>query len=414
MAANLTLKTDKNGRQVLQTENGAFVNFWGTEMEESAAEQVSRVADLPFIYKHIAIMPDVHAGIGATIGSVIPTVGAVVPSAVGVDIGCGMAAVKTNIQATSLSDEQPALLRKVIEKAVPHGRTNNGGEGDRGAWGDIPEDVHDIWDEQLDDGYVEIIKLYSKARGYNSINHLGTLGTGNHFIELSTDEDGFMWVLLHSGSRGPGNRFGSFFIKLAKDVCARWFITTPDPNLAYFPQGSDEFIVYMKATNWAQHFAKLNREIMMERTLTAIESVLGTLAVDDAIDCHHNYVAQENHFGRNVFVTRKGAIRARTDDIGIIPGSMGALSYIVRGLGNVASFCSAPHGAGRRMSRTAARNTITLEQHRDALEGVECDKSEQTLDEAVGAYKDIADVMKSAESLVVPVHQLKQFVCIKG
>ncbi len=393
----------------------AFVDHVG-DPEESAMEQLFACAALPFIHKHIAVMPDVHMGYGATVGSVIPTRGAIVPSAVGVDIGCGMMAHRTSLTSHDLPDSM-ARVRSEIERAVPHGRSDNGKRGsDCGGWADTPDNVLRRWDQELDEGWREIARQHPKLGGGNLENHLGTLGTGNHFIELCLDDEDRVWVMLHSGSRGVGNRIGSHFIKLAKKDCERWFVSLPAKDLAYFPEGADHFDEYLRAVGWAQDFARINRELMMDAVLGVLCSEFRTWQMpgDEVVNCHHNYVERENHFGANVWVTRKGAVRARKGDLGIIPGSMGERSFIVRGKGNADSFHSCSHGAGRLMSRTKARARFTVEDHAKATEGVECRKDEGVLDETPGAYKNIDDVMASQTELVDIVHTLKQFVCVKG
>jgi tRNA-splicing ligase RtcB len=392
------------------------VKAWvrGVPLEDAARQQLVNVASMPFIHKHIAVMPDVHWGMGATIGSVIATKGAVIPAAVGVDIGCGMMAVQTTIKADQLPDNLKAL-RSAIEAAVPHGRTDHGGANDRGAWGEtLPVGAADRW-ARLDGRYDAILKKHPKAKAYNTYRHMGTLGTGNHFIEVCLDEADHVWVMLHSGSRGAGNKIGMYFINRAKKEMERWFISLPDKDLAYLVEGSELFDDYVDAVEWAQDFALENRKEMMGACLNAMRSVLPDFAITDmAVNCHHNYVARENHFGANVLVTRKGAVRAREGDLGIIPGSMGVRSYIVRGKGNAESFHSCSHGAGRAMSRGAAKKKFTLEDHLKATEGVECRKDDGVIDETPGAYKDIDAVMAAQTDLIEVVHTLKQVVCVKG
>lgn len=377
-------------------------------------KQLHNVASLPFIYKHVAVMPDVHWGIGATVGSVIPTLGAIVPAAVGVDIGCGMMAVKTSIRAEHLPDSL-AGLRSAIEAAVPHGRTDHGGRNDVGAWpGEPPASAKAKWTE-LEAGYASIVARHPKAAHPRGLGHLGTLGTGNHFIELCLDEGGAAWVMLHSGSRGAGNRFGTYFIERARQDMRRWFINLPDQDLAYFPEGSEGFADYMEAVNWAQQYALANREVMMGEVLAVLRKHFPDLATTEmAVNCHHNYVARERHFGKEVFVTRKGAVRAGLGELGIIPGSMGAKSFIVRGKGNLESFCTCSHGAGRVMSRNEAKRRFTVEDHIRATEGVECRKDAEVIDETPMAYKDIDAVMAAQADLVEIVHTLRQVVCVKG
>jgi tRNA-splicing ligase RtcB len=396
---------------------GTPIKAWtrGVQVEEVAKQQLRNLAGMPFIHKHIAAMPDVHWGMGATVGSVIATKGAIIPAAVGVDIGCGMAAQRTTLTASDLPDNLFGL-RSAIESRIPHGRTNNGGPGDRGAWGDsVPElaelDTH-MWGlSAIAEKHPKIAQAAARAR-----NHAGTLGTGNHFVEVCLDEEQRVWIMLHSGSRGIGNRIGSYFIELAKQDMRRWFINLPDEDLAYFPEGSELFDEYRNAVSWAQGFARINREIMMAAALEALaESVPKPFTCDcGAVNCHHNYVSEERHFGENVLVTRKGAVRAGEGDLGIIPGSMGAKSFIVRGKGNRDSFCSCSHGAGRAMSRGEAKKRFTVEDHIKATEGVECRKDEEVIDETPAAYKDIDAVMAAQSDLVEVVHTLRQVVCVKG
>jgi tRNA-splicing ligase RtcB len=394
----------------------AWIN--GVQLEDEAIKQIKHCAGLPFIHKHIAIMPDAHMGFGSTVGSVIPTKGAIIPAAVGVDIGCGMMASRLNMKAAELPDNLLAI-RSAIERAVPHGRTDNAGPNDRGAWRNVPRLTADHWSTLAADTRLRAVqdrhpKLF---RGHvNTDRHLGTLGTGNHFIELCVDENQDVWVMLHSGSRGIGNRIGTYFIELAKEDMQRWFVTLPEQDLSYFPEGTEHFDDYVSAVGWAQDYARTNRRIMMENTIAAVEHALDrTLDVsEEAVNCHHNYVAQENHFGANIWVTRKGAVRARSGELGIIPGSMGAKSFIVRGKGNPDSFCSCSHGAGRTMSRTQAKKQFTVEDHIKATKGVECRKDEDVIDETPMAYKDIDAVMAAQADLVEIVHTLKQVVCVKG
>jgi tRNA-splicing ligase RtcB (3'-phosphate/5'-hydroxy nucleic acid ligase) len=403
-----------SGYNYIET-GGAPIKAWtkGVPVEDAAQQQLANVAKLPFVYKHVAAMPDVHLGMGATVGSVIATKGAIVPAAVGVDIGCGMMAVRTSLGARDLPDNLSAV-RSVIEAAVPHGRTDNGGRNDRGAWGEPPAAVVEAFSGVVE-GLEAVVERHPKVRSGRALDHLGTLGTGNHFIELCLDESDRLWVMLHSGSRGIGNRIGTYFIEIAKKEMKRWFINLPDADLAYLPEGSMHFNDYMKALSWAQRFARLNRQVMMDAVLAALRTQFPAVAVDElAVNCHHNYVATERHFGEEVFVTRKGAVRAGVGELGIIPGSMGVRSYIVRGKGNPHSFCSCSHGAGRKMSRTEARKRFTLDDHAAATAGVECRKDSDVLDETPGAYKDIDAVMAAQSDLVEVVHTLKQVVCVKG
>jgi tRNA-splicing ligase RtcB len=403
--------------QVIAVEGGAPIKAWttGVPFEAEARAQLERIARLPFIHRHVAVMPDVHLGKGATVGSVVATRQAIIPAAVGVDIGCGMMAVRTSLGAGQLPDDLHAV-RTAIEAAVPHGRTNNGGPGDRGAWRNLPARTAEAWAD-LRPGYERIIAKHPRlGRGW-SVEHLGTLGTGNHFIEVCLDEQQQVWLMLHSGSRGVGNRIGSHFIEVAKEDMRRWFINLPDQDLAYLPEGTEHFDDYVVAVAWAQDYARRNRELMMEALLEALRRT-GLLppfeARLEAVNCHHNYVEREHHFGADVFVTRKGAVRARRGDLGIIPGSMGSRSYIVRGLGNDQSFHSCSHGAGRAMSRGEARRRFSVADHAAATAGIECRKDEDVIDETPMAYKAIDAVMEAQRALVEVVHTLKQIVCVKG
>jgi tRNA-splicing ligase RtcB len=395
----------------------ATVKEWtkGVPVDPAARRQLANIASLPVVHRWVAAMPDVHLGKGATVGSVIPTVDAIIPAAVGVDIGCGMIARRTSLNANDLPD-QLGPLRSAIEAAVPHGRTKGGGKHDRGAWGHIPPAQAEAW-SQLEPGFARIVDRHPKIGRPNHVNHLGTLGTGNHFIEVCLDEDDQVWVMLHSGSRGVGNRVGSYFIELAKKDMSRHLDRLPDRDLAYFSDGSRHFDDYVHAVGWAQEYARTNRELMMSAVLKAMRKTKGIRRFDSelvAVNCHHNYVQRERHFGREVWVTRKGAVRAGRGEYGIIPGSMGARSYIVRSKGNADSFESCSHGAGRVMSRGEAKRRFTLADHRAATEGVECRKDEAVIDETPAAYKDIDAVMRAQADLVEVVHTLKQIVCVKG
>jgi len=403
--------------QVINVEGGSPIRAWtiGVPFEAEARAQVERIARLPFIHRHVAVMPDVHLGKGATVGSVIATQRAIIPAAVGVDIGCGMMAVRTSLRASALPDDLRGV-RTAIEAAVPHGRTDNGGRNDRGAWHDVPAPNVEAWNA-LRPGYDRIIAKHPKLDRGSHLAHLGTLGTGNHFIEVCLDEEDHVWIVLHSGSRGVGNRIGSYFIEVAKEDMRRWFVNLPDQDLAYLPEGTEHFDEYVEAVHWAQEYARINRELMMSALIDGIQATGKLPAFEarlEAVNCHHNYVAREHHFGENVFVTRKGAVRARRGDLGIIPGSMGARSYIVRGLGNDASFHSCSHGAGRAMSRAAARRRFTVADHVAATEGIECRKDEDVIDETPMAYKSIDQVMEAQRDLVEVAHTLRQVVCVKG
>lgn len=396
---------------------GVPVKSWtkGVVFEDKARDQLRNIASLPFIHKWVAAMPDVHLGKGATIGSVVPTVGAVIPAAVGVDIGCGMMAAKTSLTADQLPDNL-APMRNAIEAAVPHGRSARARRGrDKGSWNDIPKDVASAW-ASLQGDFKVLCDKHAVLKNTNNIAHLGTLGTGNHFIEVCLDEHDQVWFMLHSGSRGVGNRIGTHFIEMAKKDMQKWHINLPDRDLAYLAEGTDHFNDYVEAVEWAQGFARLNREVMMNRVIAAVKSVMKIDfdAKVEAVNCHHNYISREHHFGKNVLVTRKGAVRAREGEMGIIPGSMGARSFIVRGLGNADSFCSCSHGAGRVMSRTQAKKLVSMDEHLQATEGVECRKDKDVIDETPSAYKDIDKVMAAQSDLVEVVYTLKQVVCVKG
>ena len=402
---------------VINSENGVPIRAWtrGVAIEPEAENQLRNVAQLPFVFRWIAAMPDVHWGIGATVGSVIPTKGAIIPAAVGVDIGCGMMALQTTLNARDLP-ENLKKIRESIERAVPHGRTDNGRKGDRGAWHDIPERNASVW-ETLKPAYDLIVQKHPQLNRGNDVNHLGTLGTGNHFIEVCLDEAENVWLMLHSGSRGVGNRIGTYFIELAKRDMRKFFINLPDQDLAYFPEHTEHFDDYVEAVGWAQDFARWNRQLMMDAVVSAIQSsgeVPPFEATAQVINCHHNYVAREKHYDESVLVTRKGAVRAREGDMGIIPGSMGARSYIVRGKGNPESFNSCSHGAGRAMSRNEARRRFTVDDHIRMTEGVECRKDRDVIDETPAAYKPIDAVMAAQADLVEIVHTLRQVVCVKG
>lgn len=402
--------------EVLNPENGVPIKSWtrGVPFEDEAKEQLLNIAKMPFVHGWVAAMPDVHLGKGATIGSVIPCLGAIIPAAVGVDIGCGMAAVKTSLKAEQLPDNL-FHIRSAIEYAVPHGRTGHARKNDRGAWGNLPADVLCAW-AQLSEKFAILTEKHAVLKNTNNVHHLGTLGTGNHFIEICLDEHNGVWIMLHSGSRGVGNRIGSHFIELAKKDMEKWLIQLPNKDLAYFPEGTEHFDEYIEAVEWAQEFARINRQVMMARVIQALKDSLEIPfeAQVEAVNCHHNYVARENHYGKNVLITRKGAVRARQGDMGIIPGSMGARSFIVRGLGNEESFCSCSHGAGRVMSRTKAKKLVSLEEHATDTQGVECRKDASVIDETPRAYKNIDAVMQAQKDLVEIVYTLKQVVCVKG
>lgn len=401
----------------MEVEGGTNVLLWnkGVNIEEEAVAQLRNLAKMPFVHKHIAAMPDTHWGMGATVGSVYASKGAVIPAAVGVDIGCGMIAARLNMDNhKGLSPADLAEIRAAIEKRVPMGRTNNGGPGDRGAWHDVPAYVMEAWTKELATGYTEVCEADPMINRGNHVNHLGTLGTGNHFIELQYDETDHLWLMLHSGSRGVGNRIGTHFIHTAKELMEAFYITLPDKDLAYLPQAHPAYSRYIKALHWAQLFAYVNRQLMLQATLEAMQTVVKGCEILDAINTHHNYASFEKHFGADVLLTRKGAISAKLGQPGIIPGSMGTRSYIVEGLGNKLSFFSCSHGAGRAMSRTEAKKRFTLEDHAKATEGVECRKDADVIDETPMAYKDIDHVIEAENDLVKVIHTLKQIVCCKG
>jgi tRNA-splicing ligase RtcB (3'-phosphate/5'-hydroxy nucleic acid ligase) len=400
----------------MNVEGGRPVKMWtnGVPVEDQARQQLANTARLPFIFKHIAAMPDVHLGKGSTIGSVIPTKGAIIPAAVGVDIGCGMMACKTTLSATDLPDNL-GPMRSAIERAVPHGMSPKRQGRDKGSWDSPPSRVDAFWAELFPD-FERITQKYPRLKNTNNYRHLGTLGGGNHFVEVCIDEANFVWFMLHSGSRGVGNAIGSLFIEKAKEDMRTHFINLPDEDLAYFPEGTEHFNDYVEAVGWAQKFARLNREAMMVAVIGAVKSVIEKPFEThvEAVNCHHNYVQKERHFGEDVLITRKGAVRAGVGELGIIPGSMGAKSFIVRGKGNAESFDSCSHGAGRAMSRNEAKRRYTLEDQACATAGVECRKDEAVIDEIPMAYKDIDAVMAAQADLVEVVHTLKQVVCVKG
>lgn len=402
--------------QLLEVANGKPIKLWteGVPVEREAREQLMNTAKMPFIFKHLAVMPDVHLGKGSTIGSVIPTVGAIIPAAVGVDIGCGMIAARTSLMAADLPDNLHGL-RNAIEQAVPHGRTSTRSRRDKGAWDEIPKQADHAW-AALDPRFKLITDKYPALAKTNNRGHLGTLGSGNHFIEVCLDEANRVWFMLHSGSRGVGNAIGNLFIQLAQADMRQHIADLPDRDLAYFEEGSKHFDDYVEAVGWAQDFAKQNRALMMHAVIQATRQVISKpfeVALE-AVNCHHNYVQKERHFGEEILVTRKGAVSAKKGELGIIPGSMGAKSFIVRGLGNEESFCSCSHGAGRTMSRTKARNTFTVEDQIRATAHVECRKDAAVIDEIPMAYKDIDNVMHAQRELVEVLHTLRQVVCVKG
>jgi tRNA-splicing ligase RtcB len=394
-------------KQVIQDEGARPIKIWTDDVEASALTQLKNLARLPFINSNgVACMPDVHAGIGSTVGTVIATERAVIPAAVGVDIGCGMNAVRLSLKASDLPDNLKPL-RDEIERRVPLGV--GGAHDDSTDIGEVTSMLDKTVIEPLYNG--DFDKFHAKAA-----SQMGSLGSGNHFIEVCIDENQDVWVMLHSGSRGIGNMIGTHYIAKAKRQMEQFFITLPDDNLAYFPENTEDFDDYMYAVGWAQNYAFENRRRMMSEVLEAMKLRIDKpfTITQEAINCHHNYVERENHFGRNMWVTRKGAIRAREGDLGIIPGSMGQRSYIVRGKGDIQSYCSCSHGAGRSMSRAEAKRRFSLSDLVAQTVGVECRKDEGVIDEIPASYKDIDQVMANQTDLVEVVHQLKQVLCVKG
>lgn len=387
----------------------------GVPFEPQARAQVQQMAQLPIVGPHIAIMPDVHLGYGSTVGSVAPTRKAIVPAMVGVDIGCGMCAVRTSLTSHDVSDNAQDLF-EAIARSVPHGGAPKNPAV--GAWADPPVHSVDAY-RLLHSGLERILEKHPGVAHKNAsaaLSQLGTLGGGNHFVEICLDESDRVWVMLHSGSRGIGNRIGTYFTELAKREMDRLDRRLPNRDMAYLEEGTSHFDDYVEAVSWAQTYAARNRRIMLQASLAAVSSKMkNPFFVDaEAINCHHNYVQQEEHFGERVWLTRKGAVSARAGELGIIPGSMGTKSFIVRGKGNADSFHSCSHGAGRVMARGEAKRTITVADHIAATEGIACRKDEGVIDESPRAYKRVEDVMAAQEDLVEIVHTLKQIVCVKG
>lgn len=384
----------------------------GVPFEDQARAQIANVVSLPVVGPHVAVMPDVHLGYGVTVGTVVPTRAAIIPAAVGVDIGCGMCAVRTSLRADQLPDNLHPLYVRICE-AVPHGGAR--GNNSVGAWKDLPDDVAITW-QRLSDRYRAVVDRAPSVQAKQAPHQLGTLGGGNHFIELCLDEHQIVWVMLHSGSRGAGNRIGTYYTERAREIALKLDRTLPDRDLGWLDKGSPDFVDYVSAVGWAQDYARCNREIMLECVLAAMRaSGLPEFELSgQAVNCHHNYVQLEEHFGETLWITRKGAVSAKLGELGIIPGSMGAKSYIVRGKGNAQSFHSCSHGAGRVMSRGEAKRTITLEQHAADTAGVVCGKDARVLDESPRAYKSIDAVMAAQRDLVDIVFTLKQVLCVKG
>jgi tRNA-splicing ligase RtcB len=385
------------------------VKVYTGEIEAAARQQLVNISRLPIVHHHVAAMPDVHLGIGATVGSVIPTKKAIIPAAVGVDIGCGMIARRLSLTASELDEPSLRKVFNQISRDVPVGfESHNDRDARTGAAKGFKKGLTQIMER-----HPAIGKRVSKRTSW--VHQLGTLGGGNHFIELCLDEEQRAWVMLHSGSRGIGNAIGSYFIELAKRDAERSQLQLPDRDLAYFPEGAKHFDDYVAAVGWAQDYARANRVEMMELVIDALHRHLPSFeGTEEAVNCHHNYVEREVHYGEPVWLTRKGAIRARRGELGIIPGSMGARSYIVRGKGNAESFDSCAHGAGRRMSRNAAQKAFSVQDLERQTEGVICRKDKGVLDEIPGAYKNIDEVMANQSDLVEVVHTLKQVLCVKG
>lgn len=385
------------------------VKIWTDDVDDKSKQQLANIASLPFIHHHVAAMPDVHLGIGATIGSVIATHQAIIPAAVGVDIGCGMVACRLSITANDLNEKSLKSVFDQISRDVPVGR---GMHNNRHAFEEKAQPFELGLNRILEKHPVLEKSICGTTKW---VKQMGTLGGGNHFIEVCLDESNQVWVMLHSGSRGIGNTLAEYFIQLARKDMEQWMIHLPDRDLAYFPEGTVHFDDYVEAVHWAQEYAFQNRQCMVDLVLEALRRHLPAFEVtSEVVNCHHNYVAQEHHYGANVWVTRKGAIRAREGDLGIIPGSMGARSYIVRGRGNPESFNSSAHGAGRRMSRTAAEKQFTEADLARQTDGVICRKDKGVADEIPGAYKDIDVVMENQKDLTETLHTLKQVVCVKG
>jgi len=378
---------------------------WASLIDEKTIEQARTSSTMPFIHPHLALMPDAHLGLGATVGSVIPTLGAIMPAAVGVDIGCGMIAVKTQFRVADLDGLDLAELRQQIERAIPL----SAGRDNRKIVATAEPRVAEL------EALAEKAEFDPAAYAGHWRHQLGSLGSGNHFIEISLDENDDVWMFLHSGSRGVGNRIAQHHIKVAQRLAKQWWIELPHPDLAYLVEGTPEFTRYIRELRWAQHFALLNREEMMDRVANQLGRFLDTPVQErERINCHHNFTESERHFGKQVWVSRKGAIKADAGRPGLIPGSMGTASYVVEGRGNPVALNSSPHGAGREYSRSAARKTFTHEQLREAMTGIEYRDTEAFIDEIPQAYKPIDRVMADAADLVTVRHTLRQIVNVKG
>ena len=385
------------------------VRVYTGDLEAAARQQLVNVSKLPIVHHHVAAMPDVHLGIGATVGSVIPTLRAIIPAAVGVDIGCGMIAARLSLGAGDIDEKSLRKVFNQISRDVPVGfKQHDEGDARISAVAPFEKKLNKIGQK-----HPGIEKRVGKRSSW--VRQLGTLGGGNHFIEVCLDEADRVWVMLHSGSRGMGNAIGSYFIELARKDCEQNRIQLPDRNLAYLPEGAAHFNDYVEAVGWAQDYARANRAEMMDLVLEGMRRHVPAFEVtSEVVNCHHNYVEKERHYGEDVWLTRKGAIRARAGDLGIIPGSMGARSYIVRGKGSAESFDSCAHGAGRRMSRTQAEKRFSVDDLVEQTKDVVCRKDKGVLDEIPGAYKDIDEVMANQDDLVEVVHTLKQVICVKG
>jgi len=395
-------------RQIIE-EGRVPVKVYTDDVEEHARQQLVNLSRLPIIHHHVAAMPDVHTGIGATVGSVIATHRAIIPAAVGVDLGCGMIAARTSLTGNDLDERTLQRTFDQISRDVPVGRNQHKeGRALNDAAKPFGRGLNKILEKHPD-----LEKKFPRTQ--NWVCQMGTLGGGNHFIEVCLDEESHVWAMLHSGSRSIGNAIGTHFIQLARRDAERRELNLPDRDLAYFQEGAEHFDDYVEAVGWAQGYAAANRDAMMELVLAALRRHLPEFEVtSEAVNCHHNYVEREHHFGKDVWVTRKGAIRARSGDLGIIPGSMGVKSYIVRGKGSEESFQSCAHGAGRRMSRTQAQKSFTPQDLAEQTRGVVCRKDRGVIDEIPGAYKPIDEVMENQSDLVDVVHTLKQVICVKG
>jgi tRNA-splicing ligase RtcB len=410
------MKNKERNYNFIENSSNKIIRAWnnGVPFEDGVYEQAKECISMPFVHA-VCLMPDAHVGLGSTVGSVIVSQDAVIPSAVGVDLGCGMRAFKTDLFLSDIVGFEDKIYN-LLNKRVPNGRSDNGGKNDIGRWKVKNDIVSKEW-SKLEDEYESLSERYSCMKGGNgtSWEHLGTLGTGNHFLEVCFDENQSVWVLVHSGSRGVGARTGNYFMRQAKDLCSQWFIDLPNKDLSYFPRGTEEYKGYLNSARWCQRFAFSSRKVMIENAVLAIEEALGkSINKDFTFDCHHNYLDIENHNDKNYIVIRKGAIRARESDWCLIPGSMGAKSYVAVGKGNEDSFTSCSHGAGRVMSRMKAKREISLEDHKKDTEGVFCDKTSEVIDESPRAYKNIDNVIEAEKDLIEVENILKQVICVKG